>query len=408
MQKNKLTLAVLCAAGLTLAACGSGNAPASNNNNGITKTTLTAPAGFSPIGAAGSSDVVINLSAGQVAWPMGTSFTTYTLPSDLLAALKALPNLDGVKISTPMGIAVPVAFTLPDNSVYVLTPSSSSSSASTGNSTTPQAVFSLSDVKVTPPLTTFTSNVYPVGSSAVLVGGINESGINTLSLQTGTGVTPAIAFTTPATTCPGVAASETITTVAAVTQFGIKDFNYLAIGTNNGSVCVFGADQKFANGQVQNLSTSAKKVGYVLGNSVTAPFGFFAATNESSDLIGNWFVGDQLYRVNGTQAADGTITRNSFLKLTGAIISGNNETTFANAPAAVSSTVTDTQGVLWAVSSGGKMIQVLTPGSTTWTTPTETAPNGLIIPNGDGIGAAAPSGDGSGTVDVLHSNSPTP
>ena len=411
MQNNKLTLAVLCAAGLTLAACGSGNTPSNSNTQHFNVTTLTPPAGFSPVGAAGSSNVAVNLTTGQVAWPIGTSYQIFTLPSDLLAALQALPNLNGVSVSTQISTSATYAFTLPNHSIYLLTPSTSSSSVSVVNNSTaknsakPQANTALLEAAFeSTPLTIFTSNTYPLNAGTVLVGGIDESGVNAVSIQYTNGTGQAALY--PATDCPAVASTEKITTVAIIEKLGVSQNTYLAIGTSAGSVCVFGNNGQQTQPQVQNLTPSALNHGYPATNTaVSPPFGFYAASNDNSIITGYWLVGGQIYRVNGNQnQTTGVITPQSFLSVTGSPISGNNGTTFTNSPTNVVAALTDTQGTEWVINSADNTVWALPSGLTAWS---QAASNNAVVkatsltatPTGVGVYA---NSNGSSTLVALQ------
>ena len=416
MQKNKLARAVLCAAGLTLAACGSGNQQNSNNTPTITLHAITVPAGFSQIGAAGSSPVMINLAAGEIAWPVNATYQAYTIPAELLTALNALTptEIAAIKVSASAGKLVPLTLLFPDNTVYVLTPAASSSSIADNNIKPTATTFTLTLSSFTIPTSVqVTSNSLTAifnGTTGTMFGGTDKSnGNNNLYLINPD--TKTVITTFPTTDCTGVDKNATVTTVSAV-KFQNQD--YAAFGTNTGSVCVFAT----LNGKptITNLSAQAPAPGkansYI--HAQVNNFGFY--TDGSNQLLGFWLVGapngaQQIYRVTGQSGAAGSgqagtgIIGKAFWNTTSnaAQSSGGTTQQFTNVPTSVTDMNVDSTGTVIAAANGGVSALPIICGNgqqTQWTqaATSYTSSEGQVTSLNGKIITAFPSADGTSTT----------
>lgn len=346
---NKVLLSSLI---ISLAAavvgCNSGSS-SSSGNAAPNVNTLTVPTGFSASATVGTSPVLFNVESGQVALPSAAGYQVVQLPADVAAALSPTAyqtaTITGASDGSVM-ISLPTV-------TYQIIPSTTTSSkaiASTAES-----------YEIT--LANTTSNVVAFGGStaASIPAGVVYGGTDgNLYVNTGTGASTTVNYMTAC----GVSAGDTIENITPATY---NSSSYYAIGTASGVVCVLSG----ATGTWTNMSSQAPTTGanaYNPGNGI-ANLGFYGSGNS---LLGFWTAansgGNTVYQVNGT-FNNGTFTGNAFWNISTngnqSNNSGNQTITVSGAPSTITSTTTDTNGNLWAGSTGGK-VYVLRTGSTSW------------------------------------------
>ncbi len=346
---NKVLLSSLI---ISLAAavvgCNSGSS-SSSGNAAPNVNTLTVPTGFSASATVGTSPVLFNVESGQVALPSAAGYQVVQLPADVAAALSPTAyqtaTITGASDGSVM-ISLPTV-------TYQIIPSTTTSSkaiASTAES-----------YEIT--LANTTSNVVAFGGStaASIPAGVVYGGTDgNLYVNTGTGASTTVNYMTAC----GVSAGDTIENITPATY---NSSSYYAIGTASGVVCVLSG----ATGTWTNMSSQAPTTGanaYNPGNGI-ANLGFYGSGNS---LLGFWTAansgGNTVYQVNGT-FNNGTFTGNAFWNISTngnqSNNSGNQTINVSGAPSTITSTTTDTNGNLWAGSTGGK-VYVLRTGSTSW------------------------------------------
>ncbi len=346
---NKVLLSSLI---ISLAAvvvgCNSGSSSSSGNAS-PNVNTLTVPTGFSASATVGTSPVLFNVESGQVALPSAAGYQVVQLPADVAAALSPTAyqtaTITGASDGSVM-ISLPTV-------TYQIIPSTTTSSKAIASTAESYAIT----------LSTTTSNVVAFSGStaASIPAGVVYGGTDgNLYVNTGTGASTVVPYMS---SC-GVSAGDTITNITPATY---NSSSYYAIGTASGVVCVLSG----GTGTWTNMSSQAPTTGanaYNPGNGI-ANLGFYGSGNS---LLGFWTAansgGNTVYQVNGT-FNNGTFTGNAFWNISTngnqSNNSGSQTISVSGAPSNITSTTTDTNGNLWAGSTGGK-VYVLRTGSTAW------------------------------------------
>lgn len=343
---NKVLLSSLI---ISLAAvvvgCNSGSS-SSSGNAAPNVNTLAVPTGFSASATVGTSPVLFNVESGQVALPSAAGYQVVQLPADVAAALSPTAyqtaTITGASDGSVM-ISLPTV-------TYQIIPSTTASSKAAIASTAESYAITLADT---------TSNVVAFGGATGIPAGVvyGESDGN-LYINTGESVN-----TIPYADSCFVSNGDAVQTITPATY---NSSSYYAIGTANGVVCVLsGSTATWTNMSSQAPTTGANAYtpGYI------ANLGFYGSGNS---LLGFWTVanngGNVVYQVNGT-FNNGTFTGNAFWNISTngnqSNNSGSQTINVSGAPSTITSTTTDTNGNLWAGSTGGK-VYVLRTGSTSW------------------------------------------
>jgi len=346
---NKVLLSSLI---ISLAAavvgCNSGSS-SSSGNAAPNVNTLTVPTGFSASATVGTSPVLFNVESGQVALPSAAGYQVVQLPANVAAALSPTAyqtaTITGASDGSVM-ISLPTV-------TYQIIPSTTTSSKAIASTAESYAIT----------LSTTTSNVVAFGGSTAtsIPAGVVYGGTDgNLYVNTGTGASTTVDYMTAC----GVSSGDTIENITPATY---NSSSYYAIGTASGVVCVLSG----ATGTWTNMSNQAPTTGanaYNPGNGI-ANLGFYGSGNS---LLGFWTAansgGNTVYQVNGT-FNNGTFTPNAFWNISTngnqSNNSGSQTINVSGAPSTITSTTTDTNGNLWAGSTGGK-VYVLRTGSTSW------------------------------------------
>ncbi|MDD3266981.1 MAG: hypothetical protein PHC75_07385 [Burkholderiales bacterium] len=260
-----------------------------------------------------------------------------------------------------------------------------------------QLVISVTDNSVSPVKTSVFVQALPQASnlknlttgyveSYTLYGGVttnllplNYKNQNSALMSSSTAGTVSIAFPNPT---PGNESAATgactgsITTISTASSGGNS---YVAVGDSQGNVCVAGLNNNGLN-PFTNLSAEAPASGP--SQYTKAPvhnFGFPSTLNNGNNLVGYWYVGNQIYKVLGTGSMSNPV-KNAFFNTTTSQTqtaqTGGTQVTFTGAPVAadINSMFTDNVGNVWVGGVSAK-VYVLRNGATQWTS---TALNGAL------------------------------
>lgn len=379
MKLNKLLVSLaLVATGSVMVACGSGST--GGNSNPVPSVNPITPTGGAAVPPGSTTGVAVNATAGLVQVPGSSGYTSIQLNTEQTASLAAMILNNGGESQLTFApqangtVAVYPTIAGQGESVLIITPNPTSvqDKALTSTATvttitlTESSVVELQATSATILGVTYTGVQYTNGNNVIINAKVN-------------GVESSLML--PRAQCPNGK-------ISVVSSYNTHGTDYIGYGTESGQVCVYAGN----NLSESNLSNRAPTTG---GNAYTATrltaLGYPTQVNTGSNIVGYWTNASGVYKVYGQYVSNSSVVAQGFLNTTTTASQNENGSSspvaFTNVPAAASitSTYTDPNGNLWAVSNG--KVYVLRNGNTAWTFTAPTAAPTKVQSNGTNQGA---------------------